>query len=259
MKKQLFLLPLLGGLLLTGCKITIGNKSIYFFEKKGKEQEQENKEDEGEKLPDNFCEEFRGYKIARNVEDGGRYLLGVYRQKEDLMRFANGDYHRDSKGYYPFYMGTVAGNEDGVMTKAAEIEVKFVNDNEFTMQVFAEGQVWHQKYIGVYAASSSFGNSVMSIALLDSPDQTSYTDPKSSKTYQNPTSHFRYYEKYNDVLAYAPAAPFQYPDVDEELVPKFIGTGHASEGADYTSMDCKSYETALDYESYDLAHLYVKK
>lgn len=256
MKKQLFLLPLLGGLLLTGCKITLGNKTIYLFEKKPSNSEKEGEKEDA--LPDNFCEEFRGYKIARSVKDGGKYLLGVYRQRENLMRFANGDYHRDDKGYYPFYMGTVAGTDSEVMSKAAEIEVKFVGENEFTMQMFCEGQVWNRKYIGVYAASSSFGNSVMSIALLDSPDQTSYTDPKSNKTY-TPSSHFKYYTEYNDTVAYAPAAPFKYPDVDEEIVPKFLGSGHASEGADYTSMDCKSYETALDYESYDLAHLYEKK
>ena len=255
MKKQLFLLPLLGGLLLTGCKFTIGNKTFYLFEKKPADSENEG---EKEALPENFCEEFRGYKIARTVKDGGKYLLGVYRKNENLMRFANGDYHRDSKGYYPFYMGTVAGNEEDVMSKAAQIEVKFVGEDEFTMQMFCEGQVWHQKYIGVYAASSSYGNSVMSIALLDDPNQTSYTDPKNGNTF-TPSSHFKFYTEYNDTIAYAPAAPFQYPDVDEEKVPKFIGTGHANEGADYTSMDCKSYETALEYESYDLAHLYEKK
>ena len=254
MKKQLFLLPLLGGLLLTGCKITIGKKTFYIFEKKPS-----GNEEQLEELPENFVDEFRGYKLARNVEDGGRYILGVYRQRENLMRFANGDYHRDSKGYYPFYMGTVAANETDAMSKAAEFVVKFVGDNEFTMQVFAEGQVWHEKYVGVYAASSSFGNSVMSIALLDSPEQTSYKDPKSGKTYTDLTSHFVYYDKYNGTVAYAPAAPYKYPEVDEELVPKFLGTGHASEGDDYTSMDCKSFETALDYESYDLAHLYQKK
>ena len=263
MKKQLFLLPLLGGLLLTGCKITIGNKTIYLFEKKSEKQQEQQKEgekqDDKEKLPDNFCEEFKGYKLAREVKDGGRYKLGVYRQKENLMRFVNGDYHRDSKGYYPFYMATVAGNEENCMENAAEIEVKFVGNDEFTMQVFAEGQVWHQKYIAVYAASSSFGNQVMSIALLDTPDQTSYTNPKDSKTFTDLTSHFKFYTEFNDTVAYAPAAPFQYPDVDEEIVPKFMGTGHASEGADYTSVDCKSYEAALDYENYDLAHLYEKK
>ena len=259
MKKQLFLLPLLGGLLLTGCKITIGNKTIYIGEKKGSNNEEKKTEEDTNKLPDNFCETFKGYQLARSVKDGGRYKLGVYRQKEDLMRFVNGDYHRDSKGYYPFYMATVAGNESDVMEKAAEIEVKFVGNDEFTMQVFASGQVWDQKYIAVYSASSSFGNQVMSIALLDTPDQASYTNPKDNKTFTDLTSHFKFYTVYNDVTAYAPAAPFQYPEVDEEKVPKFMGTGHANEGADYTSVDCKSYEAALDYESYDLAHLYEKK
>lgn len=252
MKKQLFLLPLLGGLVLTGCQIKIGNKTIKFFEKKSSDQN--SSDTSGFEWPANFLPEFQGYKIATEVKDGGRYLLGVYRTREDLIRFANGDYHRDGNNFFPFYMGTVAGTTQG----AAEIEVKMKSADEFTMQVFAEGQVWHQKYIGVYAASSSFGNSVMSIALLDTPDQTSYVDPKDHKTW-TVSSTFKYYTTYNETMAYAPAAPFQYPDIDEEKVPKFLGTGHASEGADYTSMDCKSYEVALDAESYDLAHLYEKK
>ena len=248
MKKQLFLLPLLGGLVLSGCTIKIGNKTIKLFEKKGSGESVE--------WPDNWCAEFQGYKIATEVKEGVRYLLGNYRVREDIMRFANGDYHRDDKGYYPFYMGTVAKTVEG----AAEIEIKFTNkeEGEFSMQMFCRGQVWHQKYIGVYAAESSFGNQVMSIALLDSPDQTSYTDPKSNKTY-TPSGVFKFYKEFDGMMAYAPAAPFQYPDRDEEKVPKFFGTGHASEGDDFTSMDCKSYETALLADDYDLSHLYEKK
>ena len=38
MKKGLFLLPLLGGFLLAGCQITIGNKTFKFFEKDEKKE-----------------------------------------------------------------------------------------------------------------------------------------------------------------------------------------------------------------------------
>ena len=41
MKKSLFLLPLLGGFVLAGCKITIGAKTFYLFEKKPEEQNQD--------------------------------------------------------------------------------------------------------------------------------------------------------------------------------------------------------------------------
>lgn len=248
MKKRLFLIPLTAGFVLTGCKVTLFGKTFTFFEKKGSTDVE---------LPQNFLKEFQGYKLATSVKDGGRYLLGVYRVNEDLMRFANGDYHRDGNKYFPFYMATVAGTTEG----AAEIEVKMVGNDEFTMQVFASGQVWDQKYIGVYSAESTYGNSVMSIALLDSPDQTSYTDPKDSKTSDNVSAKFKFYTTYEEMPAYAPAAPFQFPDIDEEKVPKFMGTGHnTSDGEpDYTSIDCKSYDIALNSELYDLAHLYEKK
>ena len=241
MKKQLFLLPLLAGLALGGCSLFGGG-------------------DNEEKLPSHFLNEFQGYKLAKSVKDGGRYLLGVYRYQEDWIRFADGEWHTDEKGYYPFYMSTVKGTVEG----AAEIEVKMISDDEFTMQVFAEGKHWHQKYIGVYAAKSSYDNDVMSIALIDDPAQETYTDPKSGSTFSFSTT-FKFYTKYNGDVVYAPAAPFMYPDVDPEPVPKFLGTGHISETdkeagkEDYTSIDCKSYEVALDYISYDLAHLYEKK
>ena len=256
MKKQLFLIPVVGAFLLAGCQIKIGNKVFKFFEKNNSSSNEEG-------LPSNFKEEYNGYKLARSVKNGGRYILGVYRTREDKMRFANGDYHygynastKVDNDWFPFYLGTVEGSTE----EAAEIEVKFTSNDEFTMQVFAEGKPWDKKYIGVYAASSSFGNSVMSIALLDDPEQASYKDPKSNKTF-SPSGTFKYFESYDGTLAYAPAAMFLYPGLDEEAVPKFLGTGHnpKEEEDDYTSMDSKSYEVALDYEQYDLAHLYEKK
>lgn len=254
MKKQLFLIPVVGAFLLTGCEIKLGNTVIKLFEKESTEEAE---------LPENFKAEFEGYKLARKVKDGGRYLLGVYRTREETMRFVNGDYHwginsqTKQEDWFPYYFGTVGGTTKG----AAEIEVKFVSDDEFTMQVFAEGQPWDEKYICVYNGSSSFGNDVMSIGLLDSPDATSYTDPKKKTTHENPCAKFKFFTSYEETVAYAPAAMFQFPNVDPEPVPKFIGTGHNADEdeEDYTSMDCKSYEIALDYEQYDLAHLYEKK
>ena len=51
------------------------------------------------------------------------------------MRFANGEMHADSKGKYPFYMETNSATVEDV----AEVEVKMVGNDEFTMQVFASG------------------------------------------------------------------------------------------------------------------------
>lgn len=249
MKKHLFLLPLVGGLLLSGCSI----EDLMFWKKSSKVE-----------FPANTLEEFKGYKIATSVKDGGRYLLGDYRHREDLMRFAQGDYHRDSKGEYPFYMSTVAGTTEG----AAEFEVKFTNKSkgEFSLQVFCANTSlpWNGKYVGAYAAKSSYDNQVMSLALLDSPTQTHYTDPKSGTSYTC-KGIFQFYTVYEDLPAYAPAIPFAYPNIDPEPVPKFLGSSLLSQEnfdrgePDYTSMDCKKWEDALTPDKYDLAHFYEKK
>ena len=262
MKKQLFLLPLLGGLLLSGCKITIFGKTIKIGEKE-ENKEQQNEQEQELQLPNNILEEFQGYKLARKVKDGGRYILGVYRIKEDLMRFANGEKHSDSKGKYPFYMETNSATVEG----AAEIEVKMVGNDEFTMQVFASGKEWDQKYIGIYNGESIYGKQVVSIAMLDSPDQTSYTctapgkdgQPKTD-TYTDFVSKFKLIDQFEETVMYTPAAYAKFTALgDEEATPKFMGTGHASSGADYTSIDSKNTYDAVDPEVYDLVHLYEKK
>ena len=266
MKKRLFLLPLLGGFLLAGCEIQIGNKVIKLFEKETKEEEkkeentkqneqeeQGGEEEQGSGNAPVIKEEFGDYKLAKSVEEGGKYIIGVYRSKLDYMRFFNGDYHRDAGNFFPFYMG--CGAEDDVSC-AAEVTVHFVNENEFTMQVSTSDASlpWNGKYIGVYSATSGYNNQVMSIALMDSPNQTSYTDPKSGKTTDLPSALFKYHVSCNDQTVYAPAADYKYEGLDEEKVPKFLGTA-----GDYVSIDCKSYEVATDGNEYDLAHLYVHK
>lgn len=250
MKKRLLLLPLTA-LMLTGCKITLFGKTFYLFEK--------NPEGGGtDTLPENFLMEFENYKMATKVKDGGKYILATYRINEEKVRIFNGDYHKDSKGSYPFYLGT---SEDSSL--AAEVEIKFTGKDTFAMQVHAPTQPWDGKYIGVYAAQSGYQNEVMSIALLDDPDQETYQVPIGSdtKTYY-PKGQWKFYEKYDNLPAFSPAALYKHEQVgDVEAVPKFLGTGHNQKAGepDYTSMDCKSYEVALQNDAYDLAHLYEKK
>lgn len=260
MKKRLFLLPLLAGFALAGCEFTIGGKTFVIGGGKDNGGNNSGKVDDGDDSGDdedpivlNIKEEFGSYKLARKVENGKKYLMGVYKVGNDEMRFANGDYHRDNKGFYPFYMGQTVNTTDG----AAEFEVNFVNSDEFTMKVHAPDQVWDGKYVGVYPATSSYGNSVMTLALLDDPNQTTYVDPKSGNSIPAGTdivSKFKYFESYNQVVTYAPAALYKYPDVDETAVPKFFGTG-----ADYVSMDCTTYEKAFAPDDYFMAHFYEAK
>jgi len=275
MNKRLFLLPLLAGFALSGCTINLFGQEIAIGEDDSSSSVKPKPTptptptptpsggDEEEDHTPRLMEEFGDYKLAKEIHEGD-YILGAYRWNEEIMRFANGDYHRDANGYYPFYMGTVGGTTEG----AATVHVHFVNDDEFTMQLSCDASLpWNNKYIGVYAAESSFGNYVMSVGLLDDPYQEEYTDPKSGKVYkdkQAPKGIWKYYEELNDQKVYAPAAMYLYEDIDSEAVPKFLGTGHKSKQSlqredDYTSFDCKSYEIATDGIQYDLAHLYELK
>ena len=249
MKRRSLLLTMVAGLTLTGCSFD----DLMFWKKV-----------EDSDLPENTLREFDGYRLATKVKNKKRYLLGDYRHREDLMRFANGDYHRDDKGFYPFYMGTVGGTTEG----AAEFEVKFTNifKGEFSLQCFCEDTrlPWHEKYIGVYAATSSFENSVMSIALLDDPKQTTYEDPKEHKEW-TVSGICKFYKTYEGMPAYAPAIDYEYPGIDlDGPVPKFLGSSMITDEdwgkgkSDYISMDAKRWEDALTPGKYDLGHLYEK-
>lgn len=266
MKKHLILFPIMAGLLLAGCDFEIFGTPIHFGKDEEKQQEnkEENKENEngqqgeGENQDTGFKienapvlkEEFGDYKLAKTVEEGKRYIIAAYKHDHDKMLVFNGDYHRDKKGFYPFYLGGQFDSTEG----AAEVEIHKINNEEFTIQVHSSHEEWDGKYIGVYSAISGYDNKVMSVAVLDSPTQETYVDPKSGKQTDKPSAIFKFHgEEYGGKI-YAPAADYLYQGVDEEIVPKFLGTS-----GDYQSIDCKSYEVALDGISYDIAHFYEHK
>ena len=141
MKKHLLLFPLLAGLVLSGCEFEIFGTKISLFEKE--EEKQENKqeekkegeeqkegegeggeEDEGFKITNQpvLKETFGNYKMAKSVQEGKRYIIAAYKHDHDKMLVFNGDYHRDSKGFYPFYLG---GQLDSV-EDAAEVEIHMI-------------------------------------------------------------------------------------------------------------------------------------
>lgn len=255
MKKRLFLIPLIGGFLLSGCTIKLFGKTIKLFEKD--EKQQNNKDKDKDNTPEETStdpvikEEFGDYKLVKSPEPGKKYILANYRHDADYMMFFNGDYHRDGDEFYPFYMG---GTEE--VDESAEVEIESLGDDgSFAIKVScAESLPWNGKYIGVYSATSSFSNPVMSIALLDSPDQTEYVDPKSDLE-TNPTNGtFKFYDEIEGLKVYAPAAMYQNEELDAEPVPKFIGTK-----GEYVSFDCKSVDDALDGTQYDIAHFYEHK
>ena len=277
MKKHLILFPLMAGFLLGGCEFEIFGVPISFMEKEEEKEEEKKQEGESQKQeqegegqqgegegegegggeeevvnPPVLLEEFGDYKLAKSLEEGKRYIFAAYKHDHDKVLYFNGDYHRDSKGFYPFYLGGsfYEDSTDG----AAELEIHKINDTEFTIQVHSSHEEWDGKYIGVYSASSSYGNQVMSVAVLDDPYQETYVDPKTNKQTDKPSGIFKFHAQEGKLNIYAAAADYKYEGVDEEAVPKYLGTS-----GDYQSIDCKSYEVALDGVSYDLAHFYEHK
>lgn len=219
----------------------------------GLEAPKEDEEEEEEFVPldhsPRIKETYGDYTLAKSVEDGGEYILGVYRHETGAMRFFNGNYHEDGGEYYPFYMGTDLESPE----TAAIVTVHMINDTEFSLQVSAPELPWDGKYIGVYSAHGSGGGAVMSIAVLDDPLQTEYTQPISGEVTDPPTGVFKFHTTCNNQTVYAPAADYQHEeDGDTKAVPKFLGTA-----GDYVSIDCKDYTVATDGLAYDLAHLYA--
>lgn len=259
MKKRLFLLPLIGGFLLTGCELQLFGKTIKLFEKDNTQQKENDKtnnnsssDTDDEVLDENpvLKESFKGHKLVKSIENGKKYKLGVYKHNNDVMRFFNGDYHRDSGQFYPFYLGM--GDEDDIEC-AAEVEINFVSDSEFTMKVSCDESLpWNGKYIGVYSSEGT-SNKVISYALLDTPDQTEYIDPYRDEAISSiPSALFKFYPTYGEKTCYAIAADYQHPDVDDAPNAKFMGTGPK-----YKSIDCNmNPDAAMEGFSYDLAHFY---
>ena len=258
MKKRLLLLPLIGGFLLAGCELQLFGKTIKLFEKDKTEQKENKKTDNTDTTDDPVLDEdpvlkesFQGYKLVKSVQDGKKYKLGVYKHADDKMRFFNGDYHRDGGAFYPFYLGM--GDEDDIAC-AADVEVHFVSETEFTMQVSCDESLpWNGKYISVYSATSGYNNNVMSYALLDSPTQTEYIDPKSEQAIESvPNALFKFYTTYTEKTCYAIAADYQHPEADDSANAKFMGTGPK-----FRSIDCNmNADVAMQGYSYDLAHFY---
>ena len=279
MKKKLFLLPLIGGFLLAGCQIKIGDKVINIGgggKDKDTSTDGGNKEEEPE-LP-TIMREYGDYKLAETIEDGGRYLLGNFRRSGDHageMRFFNGSYHKDpskpaGKQDFSFYLGTDAA-VDGDTSFAAEIEVKMLENGEFNMLVHAPGKVWDNCYIGVYPGKG-ISRHVISTARLTSPNQKTFTvvdgngkqfDDEMKYEYEvTPEELFTSFKFFSDYTVdgeakevKAPGIEYQYVENDEEEpLPKLFGTAD-----NYVSLDMKSAPDAVDPNIYDLAHFYVHK
>ena len=203
--------------------------------------------------------EIFGHKRVTKLENGKSYYYAVVKFNEDdeqQLMFLNGDEHWgvDSKTkeekYFPYYMGeTEVKSEDDIQNFAAKVKVDYVNDTEFTLLVEKEDAMNDQKYVGVYKASSTYGNDVMSIHCDEEVGADYYDEAK--KTTFNCDYNFTWLEEYNGYKIQTAVIMIQDERHEEETAqPKFIGTGK-----EYVSMDCANGDKATQ-DSYYLAYFY---
>lgn len=236
MKKSLIILPLLA--VVGGALASCGNdgpKVNYYDQIEGPH-------------------EIEGHKLADKLVDGKQYYLGVYDPSIDDVRFINGDPHRDSGKEYPFYM---AKNDEGGLDNAAKVEVKFTDSSHFKLLVHTpdEDQHWSEKYITLYAASSSYGNNLLSIHAADE-GETEFVDIDGN-TQTILTYEYEWMESYLEMPVYS--SVFKYQDereAEEEAIPRMFGTGiDTNAGEQYKSVDCKVGTSAVA-EDYWIAHFF---
>lgn len=195
---------------------------------------------------------FGGVKVATSLVDGESYYFGMYRREQSVMRFINGSYHRTERGTWSYYMATTKNTLEG----AAQVKVRMVGNDEFTLQVIAPGMDWDQKYIGVYLREKTTNNFVSQIACLNNPDDqtfTSYYQNSSETVTTTVVSRFKYYEKYRSHSIYTIGAT--YPATAQISEPFIIYFGTSGT---YVTIDCQPTVSSVESDSFDLAHLYKR-
>ena len=201
--------------------------------------------------------EVEGHKMVSKLEDGKQYYMGVFDPDDNGVKFINGDYHTDEKGFYPFYM---AKNTKAGLENAAKVEVQFTKDNHFRLLVHTpkKDQKWSEKYITLYEAVSSYSNKVMSIHAASDPEEKSFKSEKDGKTYKVAVNEFEFLECYEEVPIYSAAAAYVFSAAGEEdPVYRVFGTGiNGDTNKQHISVDCKSIDQAIDANTYWIAHFF---
>lgn len=198
--------------------------------------------------------EVDGHKLAKKLEDGKQYYMGVYDPEDNGVKFVNGNPHKDENGTYPFYM---AKNEKVGLENAAKVEVKFTKDNHFKLLVHTPktSQHWSEKYITLYEAVSSYSNKVVSIHAAAEGETSFKLD---GKKYNIVADEFEFIESYSDVPIYSVAVAHQYEAAGEtEPVYRVFGTGiDGDTDKQYISVDCSTIDKAMDTSTYWIAHFF---
>lgn len=208
--------------------------------------------------PNLGLEEFSGYKRAGKPVEGKKYLLGYYDYGRRTMRFANGDYHKDSGKTYPFYMATTDNTTEG----AAEFSVTYVDDEEtqFLIKASCSGKPWDEKYISVYGATSSFSNNVFSFANVADVNEKYSKDGTDYDVF----GVWEYYDEVEDggttYEVKTIGAKLTHPAEEDETTVMFgckCYSNYDGGPSEYISIDCSRIGTCIGSE-YSIAHLYEK-
>lgn len=208
------------------------------------------KEEEVDYLSQVVPQEFKGHKLVGKPVDGKSYYFGFYNRTIDVMRFISGDYHSDSKGKYPFYIATV----EDTLTGAATVTVNYVDDEHFTIKVNTEDEdlPWHNKYMSLYSAVSSYSNYVWSLAPVEN-----FTDQYETKDGDlvDVIGNFQYIESFEDfgICGVGMMIQDDREEVAEEYeIPRVLGGGD-----EYISLDCSHFDKLnIEEQPYGIAHFY---
>ena len=247
MKKSLILLPLLAALALVGC----GKEEAGGNNNGGNSDDTEVDDGFIDKLgPD----QVGVFKRVDEPELGKSYVFGYYDYNSEELRLANGKYHSDSKGFYPYYMATEQTTEDS--DELARFTLEDGGTGKYMVKVSCADteKPWHNKYMSIYSATSSYDNLVFSIAPVDDVDGQYQPLDKQLNPNGDPVDVIGRFDFVKDDevshLSTIGISVTHAQEVDADIFRTF-GCAYGS----YVSIDCSSIDKAIG-DDYSVAHFY---
>lgn len=241
MKKSLVLLPLLSALALVGC---------------GKKDDQGNQGNQEELIDKAGPAQVGDFKRVDNPVVGKSYVFGFYLPEDEEVRFATGNYHSDSKGQYPYYMATKSTSSADDLDELAKFTFEDAGNGQYKIKVTCEDteKPWHDMYVAVYAATSTYSNNVFSFAPVEDINQQYQPVDKTLSPEGELVDVIGKFDfvkngegcKLNTIGF--TAAHFNEPD-DEKF--RTFGCQYQ----DYVSIDCSAIDKAIS-DDYSVAHFY---
>ena len=193
-------------------------------------------------------DEVFGHSRVTSLKNDQMYYLGVWKTESEKFYSINGEPYEDKGLLYPFYLSLdqISSKED--LEKCAKIQVHFVTQTKFTLQIFKEGASYDGCYISLYTGYSKYGNLAFSIYCSPVLGENHYND--STESYDECEYYFEWAKECYDYLTLTLAVMFKNPLTEDAKYPKFLGTFE-----EYESLSINNTES-LDNPYYYLAYLY---